>query len=102
MIFSRAKQGKAPETRFSESLNLSASSGENRFGKKVQEKKLWRFENFHFSKKKIFFSFFPQNQYSRFFRLLLGHYEVKFGQLRPLKVASSHGDDVISKLLRHQ
>ena len=51
MILSRAKQGKAPKTRFSESLNLSASSGENRFGKKVQEKKLRRFENFDFFRK---------------------------------------------------
>ena len=63
MIFSRAKQGKAPETRFSESLNLSASSGENRFGKKVQEKKLRRFENFDFFEilEKKFFRRNPKN-----------------------------------------
>ena len=69
MIFSRAKQGKAPKTRFSESLNLSASSGENRFDKKVQEKKLRRFENFDFFEiSENFFRnrIFLQNQYSRF------------------------------------
>ena len=59
---------------------------------------LWKFSIFS---KKIFFSIFSQNQYSRFFQQLSGPCEVKSGQLRPLKVTSSHVDDVISKLLRH-
>ena len=44
LFFHRAKQRKATKPSFSENSAFSASRPKNRFLRKVEEKKLWRFE----------------------------------------------------------
>ena len=58
-FFDSPTQSNPTEPSILENLALSASRKKNRLSRKVQEKKLWRFENFHFSDKnwnyRIFF-----------------------------------------------
>ena len=69
LISHRAKQRKATKPSFLENSAFSASKTINRWLKKVEEKKLSRFEKVHFFEKKFFFEnfFFQKNQiFSRF------------------------------------